>query len=168
MIVVVSVSVIVGDIVGYLLGKYQGGKFIDRFGKYFGVGRTEVNYMGRGLEKYGARAIVLSKRNGYARGIVPFIAGTSRMKPAKFMVFNIFGSVLYASVLITLARVFVGYYQEIIPYIRRIMLGILLVFGLYLRFFKRESLKRYIRDKEEELEEAEDLLKQMKPTVKGL
>jgi len=116
-----------GDIVGYLLGKYRGDSFIEQFGKYFGVGKTEVQYMGRALDKYGARAIVLSKWNGYSRGIVPFIAGTSKMKPAKFMLFNVLGSVIYSVVLITLAKVFVGYYEQIIPYIRRIMLGILAV-----------------------------------------
>ena len=78
--------------------------------------------MGRGLEKYGARAIVLSKWNGYARGIVPFIAGTSKMKRTTFMLFNIAGSVIYSATLITLARIFVGYYQQVIPYIRWIML----------------------------------------------
>lgn len=89
LIAVVAVAIIVGDIVGYAIGKYVGDSFIDQFGKYFGVGKTEVHYMGRALNKYGARAIVLSKWNGYVRGIIPFIAGTSKMNRGTFMVFNV-------------------------------------------------------------------------------
>ncbi len=67
MVAVVTVSIICGDVVGYWLGKNQGEVFIEKYGKYFGVGKTEVRYIGRALDKYGARAIVISKRNGYAR-----------------------------------------------------------------------------------------------------
>ncbi len=81
------------------------------------------------------------------------------MKRSVFMMFNVLGSLIYATALITLAKIFVGYYQVIIPYIRWIMLGVLLIVGLYLRFFKRDSLKRYVREKEKELEEAENVLK---------
>ncbi len=76
----------------------------------------------------------------------------------RFMLFNFIGSAVYAIILITLAKIFVGYYEIIIPYIRWIMLGILLIAGLYMWFFKRDSLKRYIRAKEKELEEAENVL----------
>lgn len=51
--------------------------------------------------------MVLSKRNGYARGIIPFIAGTSKMKRGTFILFNVLGSLVYASLLLTLARIFV-------------------------------------------------------------
>lgn len=81
------------------------------------------------------------------------------------MLFNIMGSVIYATVLIALAKIFVGYYQEVIPYIRWIMLGLLLLVGLYLWFFKRDSLKRYVRDKEKELEEAEAVLKEVEKKI---
>ena len=162
---VVAVAIILGDIVGYLIGKHMGDKFIDQFGKYFWVGKTEVQYMWRGLDKYGAWAIVLSKRNGYMRGIIPFIAWTSKMKRWTFMLFNILWSVIYAVVLITLARIFVGYYEQVIPYIRWIMLGFLVVVWSYFRFFKRDSLKRYIKDKEKELEEAESVLKEVEKKI---
>lgn len=45
MIVVVSVAIIAGDILGYLIGRHMGDSFIEQFGKYFGVGKTEVRYM---------------------------------------------------------------------------------------------------------------------------
>ncbi len=165
LVTIVAIAIMLGDIVWYSLGIYQGEKFIDNFGKYFGIGKTEVHYIGRALDKYGAWAIVLSKRNGYARGIIPFVAGTSKMKRGKFMLFNVIGSVVYSVVLISLAKMFIGYYQEVIPYIRRIMLGVLLLAGLYLWFFKRDSLKRYIRDKEKELEEAEGVLKEVEKKI---
>lgn len=136
-----------------------------RYGKYFGIGKTEVMYIGRALEKYGAWAIVLSKRNGYARGIIPFVAGTSKMGRWRFMLFNVVGSVLYTMVLLTLAKIFVGYYEQIIPYIRWIVLGIFALVGLYFWFFKRDSLKRYIKAKEKELEEAEDVLTEVEHKI---
>lgn len=161
LILMVSVAVIAGDIVGYLLGKHQWEKFIEKYGRYFGIGKTEVHYIGRALDKYGARAIVISKWNGYARGIIPFVAGVTKMKWGKFMMFNVGWSVLYAAVLISLARIFVGYYQVIIPYIRWIMIGLLIVVWLYMWFFQRDSLKRYMKAKEKEIEEADLVLKEV-------
>lgn len=161
MIVVVAISMILGDIVGYLIGKYRWEGFIDSFGQYFGVGKTEVRYIGRALDKYGPWAIVLSKWNGYARGIIPFVAGTTKMKRGVFMLFNIIGSIFYAIVLISLAKLFVGSYELVLPYIRWIVLGLFVIVGGYFWFFKRDSLKRYLRDKEKELEEAEAVLKEV-------
>ncbi|MBP6909980.1 hypothetical protein KBC03_00015 [Patescibacteria group bacterium] len=108
---------------------------------------------------------MLSKWNGYARGIIPFVAGTSKMRWTTFMLFNFIGSVFYSVALITLAKLFVGYYEVVIPYIRRIMIGLLLLVGVYVRFFKRDSLKRYLRDKEKELEEADAVLKEVEKKI---
>ncbi len=165
LVALVSCAIMAGDIVGYLLWRYQWERFIEKYGKYFGIGKTEIHYLSRALDKYGARAMVLSKRNGYARGIIPFIAGTGKMKWGTFILFNILWSVVYAALLLTLARIFVWYYQTIIPYIRWIMIGVLLMVWLYLWFFKRESLKRYLKAKEKELEETEAVLKEVEHKI---
>ncbi len=161
MILLVSAAMTLGDVVGYLIGKHKGDGFIDAFGQYFGIGKTEVRYIGRALDKYGPWAIVLSKWNGYTRGIIPFVAGTARMRRGIFMLFNVMWSVIYASVLIILAKLFVWSYEFVLPYIRWIVLGLFALVWLYFWFFKRDSLKRYIRDKEKELEEAEEILKEV-------
>lgn len=92
-----------GDTVNYLMGKWLGEKiFTDdaRFLKKSYLQKTHAFY-----EKYGAKAIVLSRFTPIIRTIAPFVAGAGTMKQSTFMFYNIIGGLGWV-----LSMLFCGYF----------------------------------------------------------
>jgi membrane protein DedA with SNARE-associated domain len=92
MIVVVVVCAIVGDSVGFELGKLYGPWLLDRrpLKGNAAVART------RGLlERYGGPAVFLGRFVAYARAIVPGLAGMSGLRYRVFLPYNVAGGVIW-------------------------------------------------------------------------
>ncbi len=73
----------------------------------------------------------MSKWNAYTRGFLPFIAGALRMPFREFMLYNMLGSAVFGGVLVFLAKMFIGHYREVVPYIRWIGLGMIVAMGVW-------------------------------------
>ena len=84
---------------------------------------------------------------------MPFIAGSMGMHTGKFWIYNIIGSILWATTIIILGVAFVTYYKIILAYISYVLAGILALVVLYIALFKRDAFKAYLREKEQEMEE---------------
>lgn len=152
-IVVAIIGAIIGNALGYFLGKWYGESFLEKYGDWFGLGRTELKYLRKQIEKNGAWFIIFGKFHNFTRAFVPFIAGSMGMHTGKFWLYNIIGSVLWATTIVILGVVFVIYYKIILAYISYILMGILALVALYIALFKREAFKVYLREKEQEMEE---------------
>lgn len=68
-----------GNYLGYWIGKWYGIEIIEKYGDYFGLGRTETKILHKQLEKNGFWYIVLGKFHNFTRAFIPFIAGSSGM-----------------------------------------------------------------------------------------
>jgi membrane protein DedA with SNARE-associated domain len=150
---VASLWAIIWNYCGYLLGIKHWDKFFKKYGLWFGIWMTEVKYLKQWIQKWWPIWVTLWKFHNVARAFVPFIAGSMGMNRPNFMLFNIIGSIIRASTMIILWTIFGKYYEWIINHIWIIMLIILLWVVLYLYFFKREWLKQYIKEKNDELDE---------------
>jgi membrane-associated protein len=106
-------AVIVGDNVGYFLG-YQAGPRIfsrpkSRLFKPEHLQRAKEFY-----DRHGARAVVYARFVPIIRTCTPFIAGVARMRYARFLMFSLFGGILWIAFMIA-----VGYELGQIPIVRR-------------------------------------------------
>jgi membrane protein DedA with SNARE-associated domain len=92
MIVVVVVCAIVGDSVGFEVGKRSGPWLLERrpLKGNAGVSRT----MGM-LEHYGGPAVFLGRFVAFARAIIPGLAGMSGLRYRTFLCYNAMGGVLW-------------------------------------------------------------------------
>lgn len=153
MIGIAIIGAMIGNALGYFLGKWYGEDFLLKYGDWFGLGRTELKYLSKQIEKNGAWFIIFGKFHGFTRAFVPFIAGSMGMHTRKFWLYNIIGSVLWATTIIILGVAFVTYYKIILAYISYVLVGILAVAVLYIAIFKREAFRAYLREKEQEMEE---------------
>lgn len=116
-------AAIIGDNVGYFLGRHAGPRIFSRpKSKFFHpdhLKRTEEFY-----EKYGARAIVYARFVPIIRTCTPFIAGVARMSYAKFLTYSLFGGIFWIAFMTTL-----GYKMGQIELVRRnfekVILGII-------------------------------------------
>ena len=137
-IVIASVGACIGNYIGYIMGRHWGRGFFERYGDWIGIGRTELGYLERQIQYNGAWFIILGKFHALTRSLVPFIAGSMGMQARSFWVYNIIGSVLWATTIIILGVLFTQYYHMIIANMPYILLGIIALVALYIACFQRE------------------------------
>jgi membrane-associated protein len=106
-------AVILGDNLGYLLGRKAGPHIFSRpQSKFFHpdhLKRTQEFY-----DKYGARALIYARFIPIIRTCTPFIAGVARMRYSRFLFFSFFGGVFWIALIIT-----VGYELGQVPMVQR-------------------------------------------------
>lgn len=152
-IIIASIGAIIGNYIGYILGKYYGDSFFDKYGIWFGIGKTEVRYLKKWIDKWWAWGITIWKFHPMTRAFLPFIAGSMGMKWGKFMFYNALWSVIRASTIIILWVVFVEYYKILLEYSGTISLIIFSLIWWYIYKFKRKEFAKYWQEKNAEIEE---------------
>ncbi|HEY3823969.1 MAG TPA: VTT domain-containing protein [Bryobacteraceae bacterium] len=106
-------AAIVGDNVGYFLGRQSGPRIFSRPKSRFfhpdHLKRTKKFY-----EKYGTRAIVYARFIPIIRTCTPFISGVAEMPYPRFLLFSLFGGTLWIAFMMT-----IGYKLGQVPLVRR-------------------------------------------------
>lgn len=97
----ISVAAVVGDQVGYLLGKKTGHIMMKREDSMFFKKKHLVAAHGF-YERHGARALIMARFAPIFRTFVPFAAGMADMSYASFVRYNIVGGILWAFSMILL------------------------------------------------------------------
>lgn len=110
---VLMTAAIVGDTVGYLLGRSAGPRIFKRpdsllFHRDHLI-RTKAFY-----EKYGGKTIIYARFVPIVRTFAPFVAGVGQMNYVRFLSFNIFGGIGWVFAMTTL-----GYTLGSVPWVRQ-------------------------------------------------
>jgi membrane-associated protein len=88
----VSASAIVGDSVGYALGRWWGPKIFNRPRSWF-FRRDHLLAAQSFYERHGGKTIVLARFMPFLRTFAPVVAGVGRMEYRRFVYFNVMGGV---------------------------------------------------------------------------
>jgi membrane-associated protein len=123
--VCVSIAAILGDNIGYLIGKHLGPKLFKKdslvFRKEY-IQRAEKFY-----EKYGSKTMLVAHFIPIVRTFVPVTAGAGKMDHRLFFIFDAIGDIAWA-VSTTLIGYFVGSrIPGVEKYIDPIIIGVVLV-----------------------------------------
>jgi undecaprenyl-diphosphatase len=103
--VAAATGAIVGDNIGYLLGSRLGREWLLRRGSRFGLRRRGLARVERFFERQGPKAVFFGRFVGFARALVPFVAGASDMPYRKFVLYDAMGAVLWTIGFVTLGYV---------------------------------------------------------------
>jgi len=152
-IALASVWAIISNYIGFLLWKIYWDSFFEKYWVWMWVWKTEVKYLKSGVKKWGPIWIIFWKFHNFTRAFVPFIAGSMWMSNKVFWISNIIGSIIRAATIVTLWVVFAAYYDTVIDYFWYIMTWILILTWIYIYMFKKEEFKKYMEEKNAELEE---------------
>lgn len=119
---VLIVAAVVGDGVGYLLGRKAGVSVYNRpdsrLFKREHLIRTQAFY-----DKHGGKTIIYARFVPIIRTFAPFIAGVAQMDYPRFLSFNIFGGIGWV-VSMTMAGYFLGDNEIVRKHFEKVIIGI--------------------------------------------
>lgn len=118
-------AAIIGDQVGYMIGKFFGPKLFNRpNSKLFK--KENLDKAHEFMDRHGPKAIVLARFVPIVRTFAPMVAGAGSMKYRTFLTYNVIGGVSWGAG-VTIG----GYYLGQIPFIKAnvepILVGIVLI-----------------------------------------
>ena len=89
----VVLAAIIGDAVGYALGKRYGPRIVN--GKVLDKRRAKLRQAQEFLLRHGGYAVFFGRFVAFFRAVMPTMAGTSRMHYPRFLVFNAAGGLAW-------------------------------------------------------------------------
>lgn len=124
-VLLIGTSGVLGNFVGYWFGRKSGTLLLERkdtwiFKKKYVLQAKEF------YDKKGGAAIVLARFLPIVRTFAPIIAGVVKMQPGKFAFYNIAGSYLWASTIVT-AGFLLGENVWVQNNLEKIIIGIVLI-----------------------------------------
>jgi membrane-associated protein len=118
-------AAIIGDAVGYMLGRHAGPVVFNRpdsrFLKQEHLLRTKAFY-----EKHGGKTIIYARFVPIIRTFAPFVAGVAQMPYHRFAAFNVFGGIGWV-IAMTMAGYTLGNIPAIRAHFEKVVVGIVLV-----------------------------------------
>ena len=122
---VMIVAAIVGDAVGYTLGRKAGVSIFNRpdsklFKREYLL-RTQEFY-----DKHGGKAIIYARFVPIIRTFAPFIAGVAKMDYPRFLSFNVFGGIGWV-ITMTMAGYFLGDNEIVRKHFEKVIIGIVFI-----------------------------------------
>jgi membrane-associated protein len=147
MIVVVVVAAIVGDSVGYEVGRRFGDRVLRISilqSRAAGIDRAR-----RYLQVKGGRAVFLGRFTAFLRAVMPGLAGTAQMRYPRFLAFNAAGGLVWGTGFVLVGYLAGAGYQRVEKVAGRASTGVLvvLVLALVLNHFRvRRKERREMRE----------------------
>ncbi|MTD57669.1 DedA family protein [Amycolatopsis pithecellobii] len=120
------VVAVVGNQVGYYIGKHTGTRFIARRGGRV-LNRANLERAREFLDRKGFLAVVAARWIPWVRTLAPLIAGAARMNPRRFLFATALGGLLWVPTLVLL-----GYYGagllDVIPWVKTVLVWLSVAF----------------------------------------
>jgi len=148
-----SLWAILWNYVWYKMWEVYWDSFFDKYWPWIWVTKTDIKYVKKWIDSHWWLFVILWKFHNMFRAFVPFIAGSSKMHSTKFTISNIVGSVLRWVSMVLIGIVFVENAEVILENIWKIILWIVVIFLVYIYFFKKEEFMIYWNEKNKEMEE---------------
>lgn len=146
--VVIIVGDIAGDALHYCVGRFGGRSFIDRWGKYFGVGPGQIEPIEEQFAKRGDKLLFLGKMLQGVGGAFLIAAGLIKMPFRRFIFANLLATFIKSLLLLILGFYFGYALSTINAYLERTVLisvGLALLAALVYFFYFRKKNKREIK-----------------------
>ncbi len=81
-----------GSAAAYAIGAYGGRNFVQKWGRYILLNRTELNRIDRFFYRFGAVTVLIGRLLPVVRTYISFPAGIARMPFWKFQIYSFIGS----------------------------------------------------------------------------
>lgn len=94
-----SIGNLVGSLIAYFVGMYLGRGFVLKYGKYVLLKKSHLETAESYFQKYGNKAILISRLLPAIRTYVSLPAGVAKMNLKKFSAYTLIGSIIWNTAL---------------------------------------------------------------------
>jgi membrane protein DedA with SNARE-associated domain len=101
-----AAGAILGDNIGYMIGREFGYRLLLRYGSRAGITESHVKLGQYTFKKYGAAVVFIGRFIAVMRVLAAFLAGANRLAWPKFLIANATGGIVWASVVALSAYTF--------------------------------------------------------------
>ncbi|MDO4534489.1 MAG: DedA family protein [Clostridium perfringens] len=126
-ILVATLGVIVGLTIAYLIGDTVGMKFLDKYGKYFGVKEKKIEKVSNWFDRYGSKLLLISCFIPGIRHITGYFAGIVKIPYKKFALNGYIGAFIWVTTFIYLGSIFGENFKKIEVYMSKYILIIVII-----------------------------------------
>lgn len=123
LLALVVVAGVVGDSVGFEVGRRLGPRIMDL--RFLRRHRSRLENASTYLRQHGGRAVVLGRFTAFLRAMTPALAGASRMSYPRFLTFNVLGGLLWGTGVTLLGYLAGGSYDLVAKSLGRTSAGLL-------------------------------------------
>lgn len=132
---------ILGDAVGYYIGRRYGREFLEKYGARIRITPRHLERSDQLFQKFGPFALVVARFSFLTRAVGPILAGMSKMRARVFWPVNVLGALAWSIAYAALGYAFGVSFLQLQGIVGKILAWTLVgVLGLYL-FYR--LLKRY-------------------------
>lgn len=93
-----ALGAIIGDNIGYTVGRTGGYAFVRRFGRYLFLKPAHLEKAERFFAKHGDKTVFFGRFIAVLRAWAAFLAGLNRMRWPSFLVYNAAGGIVWATI----------------------------------------------------------------------
>jgi membrane protein DedA with SNARE-associated domain len=119
LILVTWLSAMAGDVSAYAIGRRYGRDFLLRHGQRVKVGEPQVQFVEGFFTRHGRLTILLGRWVGVVRPLVPFLAGSSRMRFWEFLVIDLIATLAWAAGLCIVGSIFWHNFDQLVTLVGR-------------------------------------------------
>ena len=137
----VTIAALLGDIIGFMLGKKYGITLLTRFSKYLFIKDEYIEKAKKIINDHTGKAIIFGRFNPITRPLAPFIVGASNVQVKYFWLYDLLGVLLWTISSVAIGYIFGASYHIVAGYIGKfiflaIIIGILIIWGY--RFINKQ------------------------------
>ncbi|MDD5731290.1 MAG: DedA family protein [Patescibacteria group bacterium] len=140
-----SIGCLIGSDISYLIGRWGGRPFLEKYGKYLLITKKDIAISERWFDKYGEWTTLISRMLPFIRTFISLPLGIYKVNFWKFNLFTLIGSFLW-SILLTYLGVIAGNNWEIVQkYIEKfsfLIVFITIIAIVYFIYHKVRELKK--------------------------
>ncbi len=143
---VVVVGDIAGDIMYYALGYYGRERFVNRWGRFFGITSERVERLEKYFEKHTGKTLILVKLSQGIGAVVLVAAGIAKVPFRKFVWYNFIPTLPKSLILILIGYYSGESYVKISSYLDYAAIGTVIVAVIFIviYFIMRKLSKKYV------------------------
>jgi len=134
LIPLVAVAAILGDSIGYELGRLLHKSWFLRYGRWLGLREEHWKRIEDFFDRHGGKTVFLARFSAFFRILVPFFAGAVRLRYVHFLKFNVLGGLVWATGSVTIGYLAGKSWQQVEHWIGRgaliaaiVIVGVILV-----------------------------------------
>jgi membrane protein DedA with SNARE-associated domain len=142
-LVVVIVAAIVGDTVGYEVGRLLGPRVLNL--RVLTKRRERLDQARDFLARRGGSAVFLGRWVAFFRAVMPFLAGSSRMRYPKFLGFNAAGGIAWGATVVLLGYAAGASYAKVEKSFGRV--AALVVLAIVVVAFAVWRVRKHLRER---------------------